>query len=37
MSDIEDAFLQLVKLGVGHSGSVSEIVDWQTIHSLADE
>lgn len=37
MRDIEDAFLQLLKLGIGHSSSVFEIEDWQTIHSLADE
>jgi len=33
----KQSFLSLVRLGIGHRSSFSEIEDWQSIYSLADE
>lgn len=35
--EFKQIFLSLVRLGIGHSSSFSEVENWQSIYSLADE
>ena len=36
-SEIEQTFLSLVRLGIGHRSALLDVVDWQAIKALADK